>query len=260
VQAVQGVKLTGERVVTADHGHNATWQRHVSAYRLVAPIVTGDLVLDLGCGIGHSFGRLPGRTIGLDRDHESLLGQGRPVVQADMRPVPLAASTVSSVISVQSLEHVPDPHRVVAECARLLRPNGVAVFVTPNRLTFGPGDEIIDPWHYVEFDAEELASLCRGAFQSVEVLGLFGSPAYTMLWEKEMASTRRLLTFDALRLRRLLGRRARQAIYGFVYRRMRRTETQEALSITEADFELRNENLENALDLVAVCRDPRPPG
>lgn len=257
MQAVHVVKLTGERVVTADDGHNATWQRHVSAYHLVAPILTGDLVLDLGCGVGHSFRCLSGSSIGLDRDHESLLGQERPVVEADMRHVPLAASTVSSVISVQSLEHVPDPHRTLAEVARILQPDGVAVFVTPNRLTFAPTDEIIDPWHYVEFDAEELASLCKGAFECIEVLGLFGSPAYNALWEKEIARVRRLLSLDALRLRRLLSRRARQAIYGYAYRRMRKTETQQASLITVADFEIRRDHLYEALDLVAVCRAPR---
>ena len=38
--------------------------------------------------------------------------------------------------AVHSIEHVPDPERALAEVARVLEPGGVAVFVTPNRLTF----------------------------------------------------------------------------------------------------------------------------
>ena len=32
----------------------------------------------------------------------------------------------------------------------------MAVFVTPNRLTFGLADEIVDPYHHVEFSPQEL--------------------------------------------------------------------------------------------------------
>ncbi len=43
--------------------------------------------------------------------------------------------------------------------------DGVAVFVTPNRLTLGRPDEIIDPYHYVEFDHAELGRLCERSFE-----------------------------------------------------------------------------------------------
>ena len=56
------------------------------------------------------------------------------------------------MISVHSIEHVPDPERVLAQVVRVLEPRGRAVFITPNRLTFGRPDEIIDPYHYLEYD------------------------------------------------------------------------------------------------------------
>ena len=65
----------------------------------------------------------------------------------------------ASVLSSHSVEHVPDPERVVAEAVRVLAPGGVAVFITPNRLTFGRPDEIIDPFHFIEFSADELVLL-----------------------------------------------------------------------------------------------------
>ena len=39
---------------------------------------------------------------------------------ADMRELPFADGEFASVLSVQSLEHVPDPDRVVAEVGRVL--------------------------------------------------------------------------------------------------------------------------------------------
>lgn len=43
-------------------------------------------------------------------------------VVADMRELPFADGEFASVLSVQSLEHVPDPERVLAEVARVLEP------------------------------------------------------------------------------------------------------------------------------------------
>ena len=140
------MKITGERVASPAGGFNPTWQRHVAAYALAEPELGAGRVLDLGCGVGHSFHLLaPRETVGVDLDAQALAGQDRETVVADMRALPFADGGFASVLSVQSLEHVPDPERVLAEVARVLEPDGVAVFVTPNRLTLGRPDEIIDP-------------------------------------------------------------------------------------------------------------------
>src|ERR1700758_4390316 len=130
-----------------------------------------------------------------------------------MRELPFADGTFASVLSVQSIEHVPDPERAMREVARVLAPGGVAIFVTPNRLTFGRPDEIIDPYHYVELDGRELAALCARHFARVRLLGLHGSPRYMAIHDDERRELARLLARDPLRLRRLVPRRARQRLY-----------------------------------------------
>jgi SAM-dependent methyltransferase len=254
------MKLTGERVTTPDGGFNPTWQRHVAAYEQLARFMAGEPVLDLGCGVGHSY-QLLGRatTIGLDFDIDALRGQRRPVVRADMRRIPLRSASIGSVSSVQSLEHVPDPELTVAEVARVLAPSGVAVFVTPNRLTFGRPDEIIDPWHFIEFDPEQLRGLCARSFGEVEIWGLFGSPNYLEFQQGELAKLDRLLRKDPLRLRRLIPRRGWQWGYSYLLERSRgpgKPVHPLASSITPADFFLSQEEVEACLDVVAVCRQP----
>jgi SAM-dependent methyltransferase len=187
LEEVHAVSLvTGERVVTAEGGFNPTYQRHVATYRLCAPLLPKGRVLDLGCGVGHSFHALaPRESVGVDRSAQALAGQRRETYVADMRALPLPDSSFASVLSVQSIEHVPDPERVLAEVVRVLEPGGTAVLVTPNRLQFARPDEIIDPYHHVEFDRDEVRALCARFFAEVDVLGLFGSPA------GETSSTRR---------------------------------------------------------------------
>ena len=122
-------------------------------------------MLDLGCGAGHSFHLLaPRETVGVDLSAEALAGQERETHVADMRALPFDGASFDAVLSVHSIEHVPDARPALAEAARVLRPGGVAVFVTPNRLTFGRPDEIIDPYHFVEYDPDQMRSLMDGTF------------------------------------------------------------------------------------------------
>ena len=251
------MKITGERVVSPAGGFNPTWQRHVAAYALAEPELGPGRVLDLGCGVGHSFHLLaPRETVGVDLDADALAGQERETVVADMRALPFADGSFASVLSVQSLEHVPDPGRVVAEAARVLEDDGVAVFVTPNRLTLGRPDEIIDPYHLVELDGGELRALCVRAFDRVEVRGLFGSERYMELFDEERRKLDRLLGRDPLRARRLVPTAVRQRLYDLLLRRYRHAGDARAASIEAGDFELRDGPLEQALDLCAICSSP----
>jgi SAM-dependent methyltransferase len=247
--------VTGERVVTASGGFNPTWRRHVAAYALCERFLPPGRIADLGCGIGHSYELLaPRETVGVDVDADVLAGQGRETVVADMRRLPFAASEFDGLIAVHSIEHVPDPERALREMARVLKPGARAVLVTPNRLTFARPDEIIDPYHYVEYDPAELASLCGRVFASVELAGIFGSDRYRAIVAREHAKLDKLLRRDPLRVRRLVPRRARQRLYDWRLGIERSDPDPDAAAIGVDDFSLENRGLEEALDLVAACR------
>ena len=247
--------ITGERVTTPAGGFNPTWQRHVAAYELCAQFLGPGKALDLGCGIGHSYAVLaPRPTVGVDIDPAALAGQDRETHVADMRALPFPDASFSSVLAVHSIEHVPDPERVLDEVARVLEPGGAAVFVTPNRLTFARPDEIIDPYHYVEYDARELEALCAPRFDRVAMHGLFGSDRYRELVDEQRRRLDRLLARDPLGLRKLVPRGLRQRLYDRMLTRARREDDPRAAAITPEDFELRATGLGDCLDVVAACR------
>ncbi len=247
--------VTGERVVTAEGGFNPTYQRHVATYRLCAPLLPEGKVLDLGCGVGHSFALLaPRETVGFDADPEALAGQERETVAGDMRTLPFEDSSFGAVLSVQSIEHVPDPERVLGQVRRVMELNGTAVFVTPNRLTFGRPDEIIDPYHYVEYDPEQLRSLMQAWFRDVRILGIFGSERELEFVRREHRRLEALLRLDPLRLRRFIPRPLRKRLYDTGLRLARRRVDPLAREITVDDFPLVDDPLDEALDLVAVVR------
>jgi SAM-dependent methyltransferase len=246
--------ITGERVTTAQGGFNPSFQRHRAEYRLCASLLGPGTVLDVGCGIGHSYEELaPRESVGVDVDGAALAGQQRETHVADMRELPFPDGRFGSVVSIQSIEHVPDPERVLAEVRRVLAPGGRAIFVTPNRLTFGRPDEIIDPYHYIEYDARELHALCARFFDTVEVQGLEVSARYRAIHDDERRELDRLLARDPLKLRRLIPRSLRQRLYDWRLSGDRVTPRPGALEIGQEDFWLSSEDLDRAIDLFAVC-------
>ena len=258
--AITGRIVTGERAVTGRAGFNPSWQRHVFAYAQAARFLGPGRVLDLGCGTGHSFELLaPRETVGVDRDARSLAGQARETVAADMRALPFDAASFDSIVCMHAIEHVPDAAAVLAEAVRVLRDGGTAIFVTPNRLTFGRPDEIIDPYHYVEYDPRQLAALLEPFFADVEVHGVFGSARQLALVDAEHRRLDKLLGLDPLKLRRLVPRRLRAFLYDLMLTRARRHATPEVAAIDQTDFQLGDADLDRSLDLFAVVSGPRRP-
>jgi SAM-dependent methyltransferase len=78
-------------------------------------------------------------------------------------------------VNFQVIEHLWDQPQFVAECLRVLRPSGLLLMSTPNRVTFSPGrDTPINPFHTRELNAGELTELLESAGFTVEaMLGVF---------------------------------------------------------------------------------------
>src|ERR1700741_4330083 len=87
----------------------------------------------------------------------------------NLAELPLPDSSVDVVVNFQVIEHLWDQAQFVAECARVLRPSGLLMVSTPNRITFSPGrDTPINPFHTRELNADELTELLiDGGFSDV---------------------------------------------------------------------------------------------
>jgi 2-polyprenyl-3-methyl-5-hydroxy-6-metoxy-1,4-benzoquinol methylase len=107
-------------------------------HRLVTAHVAGGRLLDVGCGGGDYLGwvaQQPGwQAVGLERTpgiaRAAMSCFRVPVVLGDIEQAGFAAGSFDAVTLWAVLEHVPDPVRSLAECARMLRPGGVLVVRT----------------------------------------------------------------------------------------------------------------------------------
>ncbi len=111
-------------------------------------------VLDLGCGRSggiERFWREARLAVGIDRDHRSLgeRTQKMAVLQSGGEHLPFADAAFDMVVSVWVIEHLDAPDKVFTEVARVLKPGGHFVFLTPNAhnpLIFGNRVGQVAPW------------------------------------------------------------------------------------------------------------------
>ena len=108
---------------------------------LLASVPNGALALDFGCGVGYAcelLYRAGYATVGIEIAESALerarerIPQGRFYLADPGGRIPLESGVVDALACLGVLEHIPEPHCVLAECRRVLADHGRAVFVVPN--------------------------------------------------------------------------------------------------------------------------------
>ncbi len=190
--------LTGERTVPGLAVENYWFRRHEVVYQRLAQRCAGRDVLEAGCGEGYGadlIARVARRVIAVDYDaatvaHVHARYPSIEVTHANLTELPLADGSVDAVVNFQVIEHLWDQPGFIRECARVLRPSGLLMVSTPNRITFSPGrDTPINPFHTRELNAEELIELLiGGGFTMDRVYGIFHGPRLRDLDERHGGS------------------------------------------------------------------------
>jgi SAM-dependent methyltransferase len=116
------------------------YQRFEDALRDCIP--AGATILDAGCGSGRIFRyelaagcRVVGVDIGADlRDNPNVADP----VRGDVQRLPFADASFDAVLASHVMEHLPRPDEALAEVARVLKPGGRFLLLTPNRLHYVP--------------------------------------------------------------------------------------------------------------------------
>ena len=95
-------------------------------------------VLDIGCGFGEFGGVFFSSQVevGVDIDHKDILraaatGKYKETIVADARKLPFKDNTFGTIISISTLEHIPDNSKVFREAFRVLKPGGFFYYTVP---------------------------------------------------------------------------------------------------------------------------------
>ncbi len=100
-------------------------------------------VLDIGCGFGEFGGIFFSSQVevGLDINEQEILkaaatGKYKKTIAADARNLPFKNNTFRTVISISTLEHIPNNAKVFKESFRVLKPGGKFYFTVPTEKLF----------------------------------------------------------------------------------------------------------------------------
>ncbi len=252
---------------------------HSFAYNQVSLLVKDQTILDLGCNTGYGseiLSKTAKRVIGVDVSEKAVLAAKKQYAHLDIDfqlidgiRLPFNDNEFDIIISCQVIEHIVDYNIYLNEIKRVLSTSGVVIFTTPNaHIRLDPG---MKPWyefHVHEFIHSELQALLETHFEAVDVMGLFAEkPLYlieknrtSMLREAARAieGTQHYSYYQQLRAI------IKRMIPTYILNKLRKQLTSNSQfnkKIDSAfieqhglnDFFYRTDNLDESLDLLAIC-------
>lgn len=193
---IPDLEFTGERIVAGKVGEDI-FRDHEVRYVFAGGFVKDKDVLDLACGSGigtHYLLKAGARKcVGIDIDGEAIgyakaAYKGCLFEQCEAASTSLPDSSIDVVVSFETIEHLRDPSKFLLECNRVLRPGGILICSTPNRVWWRWHAK--NPFHVCEFTATEFAGLMATCFNDVQ---LFSQNHRNLLFHAPRAVVVRLL-------------------------------------------------------------------
>lgn len=237
------------------------WGEHAARYVFALPYVENKTVLDIACGTGYGLGLLKNEArfvAGVDvsveaaREARVECDAKTSVLLGDGLGLPFADESFDVVTSFETLEHLHERGKFLAELRRVLRKQGVLILSTPNAHFTKPiNGKPKNPFHIFEYKPEELKSELNNYFAVESILGQslsndFGiSPFYDAQQDlpKDAATQARLFGWKVVN-KMPLG--LRENFSNIVWKR--------PFYPTQADYNFKIEEVDTAPVLVALCR------
>jgi len=177
------MEFTGERVVPGKTPQTI-YDEHIYRYIFAASLTESKVVLDVACGTGYGAGYMAekgaGQVVGADMSMAAVdyawerFGENNKArfVCADAIRLPFADNAFDFVVSFETIEHIRQYRKFLAECRRVLKEDGSLICSTPNRRIFSPNlAKPINTFHVKEFWPEEFYRLLRRYFADISLYG-----------------------------------------------------------------------------------------
>jgi SAM-dependent methyltransferase len=169
----QDLRLDLERIVPdslrqEDQTERAMLELHLERYRWASRFVQSKRVLDLACGVGYGTSLLAGAgasaVVGVDLNADAV-SYARQRYAADNVTFVCSAGEAFSdaegfdvIVSLETLEHVPEPAKLLSRFAQLTRKGGRLIASAPTTLSSD-----VNVYHLHDFTEETFKDAIRAA-------------------------------------------------------------------------------------------------
>ena len=175
-----GLPADGERFLP-DVMQGIIELEHRHRYLFVANLVAGKTVLDIASGEGYgsaTLARSASRVIGVDIS-PAAVEHARRRYRADnlefltgtCTAIPLKSGSVDVVVSFETIEHHAEHEGMLREIRRVLRPGGLLVISSPDKLEYSDKPSYRNPFHVRELYKDEFQTLVSAHFRHVRLFG-----------------------------------------------------------------------------------------
>ncbi|MBB3258020.1 glycosyltransferase involved in cell wall biosynthesis/SAM-dependent methyltransferase [Paraburkholderia bannensis] len=173
------MKFTGERFVPDQKGNIEL--EHVHRYLCAAELCKGKTVLDIACGEGYGsslLARSAASVIGVDIAQEAVDHASQHHAAANLQfrlgsaaKMPIDDASIDVVVSFETIEHHDQHDEMMAEIRRVLRPGGLLIMSSPDRVVYSEIPGFRNEYHVKELTREEFETLVRASFKHVAIYG-----------------------------------------------------------------------------------------
>ena len=159
-------RLIPDQLTDTDATGAATLELHLARYRFARGFIHGGRVLDCACGVGYGSAlmagaeRKPGEVVGVDIDPKAVAYAIRTYA-AERVSFKVGDGTAltdpagfDTIVSLETVEHVPDPAALLANFVRLLNPGGTLIASVP----VTPSVDV-NPYHLHDFTERSFRAL-----------------------------------------------------------------------------------------------------
>lgn len=186
------MEFTGERYVPTEAGEIR--HEHLHRYAWCAHLVEGKDVLDIACGEGYGsamLARSARSVLGVDIDENAVKHarstyhgiSGLEFMQGNAAQIPVGDNSVDVLVSFETIEHHDRHREMLSEIRRVLRPDGLLIISSPNRVVYTELAGHHNEFHVKELDFAEFDAVLREQFGDIRYFGqrlAVGSSIFTL--------------------------------------------------------------------------------
>lgn len=174
------MEFTGERFIPKK-AFGEIEIEHMQRYYSVLNIIKDKVVLDAACGVGYGTGMMSEHAkfvYGIDIDEEAIAEaqklygrENTAFIHSSIEKINLKDHSVDVVVSFETIEHVNHDvqKQFMREIKRILKPDGILIMSTPDKLYYSDLINHRNPFHIKEFYYDEFQLFLNNFFENVHM-------------------------------------------------------------------------------------------
>lgn len=171
-------KWSGERLETFILSRDTI--EHLHRYAMVTNYIKDKIVLDIASGEGYGSNIMSNKATfvyGIDIDDTAVQeaklkykNENLEFLTGSTSHIPIDDNTIDVVVSFETIEHHDEHDEMMNEIKRVLKPEGLLIISTPDKLYYSDQRNFNNQFHIKELYKEEFIDLLSKSFNKIQLL------------------------------------------------------------------------------------------